>query len=166
MPVSLIKHRGFFNYADLLHAVRGWFVQDDFEVINMPLYLLKFPEPTGTEHEFKIVAEKTVTEYVKFHFTVEMRVYNMRDIEVIHEGQKVKLQDGQMQITIIPELELDWQKRFSGSGPFKGFLSALDKFYRGYIIKYKISDYWEDMILLKSSQLAHLIKSTMGQEVI
>jgi hypothetical protein len=75
------------------------------------------------------------------------------------------MQDGQIMIEIIPALDLDWQKRFSGPAPWKAFLAGLDSFYREYIIKYKIADYWDDMILLKSGQLARVIKESLGQEV-
>jgi hypothetical protein len=164
LPVTLIKHRGFFSYSDLLQAIIGWYAHDNYEV-DMPMYKQKFPQVTGTEHEFKIHAEKKVTEYVKFHIDLFIRVYNMRDIEIIQEGKKMKLQDGQVQIEVIPFLELDWQKRFSGPPPWQNFLKALDDFYRSYIIKYKIVDYWEDMILLKSSQLGRVMKEALGQEV-
>ena len=165
-PVTLVKHRGFFNYSQLLQAIRKWYIDDDYEVLNMPMYKQKFPSPTGVEHEFKIHGEKNVTDYVKFHMDIFMRVYNMRDIEIIQDGKKIKLQDGQVQVEVMPKLELDWQKRFSGPPPWKKFLQALDEFYRNYIIKYKIVDYWEDEVLLKSSQLARVIKEALGQEVI
>jgi hypothetical protein len=166
MPVTLVKHRGFFNYSDLLQAIRKWYIDDDYEVLNMPMYKQKFPTTTGVEHEFKFQGEKNVTEYVKFRMEIFVRIYNMRDVEIIHEGKKLKMQEGQVQVEVIPVLELDWQSRFKGPKPWKDFLSALDEFYRNYIIKYKIADYWEDMILLKSSQLARVIKEALGQEVI
>ncbi len=165
-PVTLVKHRGFFNYSELSQAIRKWYIDDDYEVLNMPMYKQKFPTTTGVEHEFKIHGEKNVTEYVKFHMDVFIRIYNMRDVEIIHEGKKLKMQEGQVQVEVIPVLELDWQSRFKGPKPWKDFLSALDEFYRNYIIKYKIVDYWEDMVLLKSSQLARVIKEALGQEVI
>ena len=166
LPVTLVKHRGFFDYSKLLQAIRQWYVSDDYDVLNMPMYKQKFPTTTGVEHEFKIHGEKNVTEYVRFHMDIFMRVYNMRDIEIIHEGKKMKLQDGQVQIEVIPKLELDWQKRFSGPPPWKKFLAALDEFYRNYIIKYKIADYWEDLLLLKGAQLVRVIKDALGQEVV
>jgi len=166
MPPTLIKHRGFFNYSELLQAIRNWFVENDHDILNMPMYKQKFPTTTGVEHEFKIEGEKNVTEYVKFKTKIFIRIYNMRDIELVHEGKKVKLQDGQVQIEIRPYLVLDWQKRFAGPPPWKSFLKALDEFYRNYIIRYKISDYWEDMILLKTNQLGKIIKETLGQEVV
>jgi hypothetical protein len=75
------------------------------------------------------------------------------------------VQDGQLLIEIEPTLVLDWQGRFSGSGPFAPFLRSLDEFYRKYIIKYTIVDYWEDMCLLKSLHLLRVVKQTLGQEV-
>ena len=166
MPVTLVKHRGFFDYSKLLQSIRRWYVADDFDVLNMPTYKTKFPTPTGQEHELKFHGEKNVTEYVRYHVDIFMRVYNLRDIEIIQEGKKMKLQDGQVQIEVIPKLELDWQKRFSGPPPWKKFLTALDEFYRSYIIKYKIGDYWEDMLLLKAAQLVRVIKDALGQEVV
>jgi len=166
LPCTYIKHRGFFNYAELLQKVRQWFIDDDFEVLNVPIYKQKFPAPTGVEHELTMHGEKTVTEYVKYHIDVMIRAMNMRDIEIIHEGKKMKMQEAQLQIEIIPVIEFDWQKRFQGPAPWKNFLKALDEFYRKHIIKYKIDDYWEDMVLLKASQLARVIKETLGEEVI
>jgi len=165
-PPTLIKHRGFFSYSKLLQSVRKWYVDDDFEEFNMPSYKVKYPTETGTEHETTIKGSKNITDYVKFEIEVFIRVYNMRDIEIIQDGRKIRLQDGQVQIEISPTLHLDWQKRFAGPPPWKNFLKALDEFYRGYIIKYKISDYWEDMLMLKSGQLARKIKEALGQEVI
>lgn len=166
LPVTLVKHRGFFDFFVLLQSIRKWFVDDDFDTFNIPLHLQKFPGITGVEHLIKIHGEKKITEYVKFHIDVQIRVVNMREVEIIREGKKFKTQDGSLDIEIVPKLELDWQKRFSGPKPWKGFLEALDVFYRKYIIKYKISDYWEDMILMKSTQLARVIKETIGQEIL
>ena len=164
-PVQFVKHRGFFNYSDLLQAVRNWFIDENFDLLDMPMYKQKFPGPTGTEHEFRMRGKKNITEYVKYDLEFSMRVYNLRDVEIIQDGKKIKVQDGQIWVEIIPILILDWQDRFKGSGPFAPFLKSLDEFYRKYIIKYTIGDYWEDMILLKSLQLTRLIKEKLGQEV-
>jgi hypothetical protein len=164
-PVQILKHRGFFDYSALLQAIRKWFIDEDFDTLDIPMYKQKFPGPTGTEHEVKMKAAKNVTEYVKYEFVFQMRVYNLRDVEIIQDGKKIKVQDGQVQIEIESNLVLDWQKRFKGSGPFAPFIKSLDNFYRNYIIKYTIVDYWEDMCLLKSLQLLRVVKQTLGQEV-
>jgi len=161
-PVTFIKHRGFFNYSELLQAIRKWYIDDDYDMLNIPMYKQKFPSATGVEHEFKMHGEKKVTEYVKFHMVIFVRVYDLRDVEIIRDGKKVKLQEGKVQVEVSPVLDLDWQKRFGGSK----FLQALEEFYRKYIIKYTIVDYWEDVVLLKAAQLSKVIKESLGQEVI
>ena len=165
LPSTLIKHRGFFDYSAFLQTVRKWYADDDYD-FNASSYKQKYPGPTGTEHEFRFIGDKRVTEYVKFHMIVIARVYSLRDVEIVQDGKKVKLQDGQLQVEVIPEIEFDWQNRFKGAGVFKSFIAGLDDFYRNYIIKYKISDYWEDMVLIKSGQLANAIRHVLGQEVL
>ncbi|HLF54196.1 MAG TPA: hypothetical protein VI612_00560 [Candidatus Nanoarchaeia archaeon] len=160
-PETIIRHRGFFNYSDLQRSIRKWFADEDFNVVEYPSLKQKFATPTGVEQEFKVKAHKNITGYIRFHIELLVRVYDLRDIEIIREGHKVQLQDGKIFAIITPTLEFDWQKRYGGSK----FLQALDDFYRNYIIKYKIKDYWEDMILIKSTMLAQMIKETLGQEV-
>lgn len=165
MPVTLVKHRGFFDYSKLLQAIRKFYVDNEFDTFDIGSYKQKYPTPTGTEHEADIGGSKKMSEYVKFHISVFLRVYNMRDIEIVQDGKKLRLQDGQVQVEVRPKMELDWQKRFQAAGPFKKFMEGLDEFYRKYIIKYKISDYWEDMLMFKSVELAERIKEALGQEV-
>jgi len=165
LPSTLIRHRGFFNYEDLLKDIRAWFADEEY-VFQIPSYTKKFPEPTGTEHQLKMKGEKKVTGYVKFNLDIVLRVYNMRDIEIIQEGKKLQVQDGQIMVQISPTLELDWQNRFTGPEPWKKFLEGLDVFFRTYIIRYKIADYWEDMIMLKGTQLAKAVKTSLGQEIV
>lgn len=161
MPETMIRHRGFFHYGELQQAIRQYFVDENYNIVNYPMYKQKFATPIGVEQEIKIRAEKKITEYVRFHMEILFRVYDLRDIEIIRDGKKVTLQEGKLFVVLSPTIEFDWQKRFAGSK----FLQALDDFYRNYIIKYKILDYWEDTLLIKSEQLAKIIKTKLGQEV-
>jgi len=145
--------------------MRGWFLKNEFDKFDINQYVQKYPTPTGTEHEMTMGGEKKVSDYVKFHISIFMRVYNMRDIEIVQEGKKMKLQEGQVQIEIKPKLQLDYQRIFEGKGAWGKFLMYLGEFYRKYIIKYKISDYWEDMLFEKAVILADTIKDALGQEV-
>lgn len=161
MPVTTVKHRGFFDYETLMKAIRGWYSEEDFNRVDIPKYVQKYPTPTGTEFEVEFHGEKKVTEYVRYHIDVYIRVFNMRDVEIVQEGEKLRMQDGQVHVEVRPALELDWQKRFEGNR----FLQALHDFYRNYIIRYKISDYWEDMTLILATKLVTRVKQTLGQEV-
>jgi len=64
-------------------------------------------------------------------------------------------------VKVDPILELDWQKKFSGTK----FLSWLDKIFREKILKYKIGDYWEDMVLAEGGSMASAIRNALGVEI-
>lgn len=166
MPVTLVKHRGFFDYSKLLQAIRQWYVDNEFDNFDIGSYKQKFPTATGTEHEAEMSGSKRVTDYFKIKIEIFMRVYNLRDIEIIQDGKKLKLQEGQVQIEVRPAYDLDWQKKFQGKGKWGDFLKALQEFYHKYIIKYKIGDYWEDMVMMKAGELVNVIKDALGQEVV
>lgn len=163
-PDTIIRHRGLCRFNGLVTAINQWYVDDDY-VTQMIGYEAKVPSPMGAEQDVKIQGTKDITGYVRFHLRVWLKVSNLRDVELIQDGKKLTLQEGQIRIVITPELELDWQNRFKGKGQWGNFLVWLDEFYRKHIIKYKIGDYWEDMLLIKSGQLAKVIKEHLGQEV-
>jgi len=165
MPMTFIRHRGFFDYSKLLKSIHGWFTEEDFTDLQIPMHKQKLITPMGVDHDFYIDGKKKVTEYVRFTIKVGVRLMNIRDVEIIQDGKKIKLQDAQIIVEITPILIFDWQDRFVGKGWYGAFIKFLDEIYRKYIIKYKIGDYWEDMILIKAGQLARVIREALGQEV-
>ena len=160
LPVTFPKHRGLFNFSELLKAIREWYVRDDF-TFHIQKHAFKIPTPLGSEQEIKFHGEKKVTGYVSFHIDAFIRVWDLRDVEIIKDGKKIKTNDGRVAIEITPTLVLDWQKRFGGSK----FLQFLQDILHKYVLRYKISDYWEDKIMFKVVQLAKIIKERFGYEV-
>jgi hypothetical protein len=161
VATDFVKHRGIFSFSELLQGIRKWYVDDDYE-FHIIAHKFKIPSPLGAEHEIEIHGEKKVTDYVRYHIDIFMKFYDVRDVELIKDGQKLKMNDGKLLIEIKCDLEFDWQQRFGGSK----FLQALHDFYRNYIIKYKIKDYWEDILLLKMGELKRVIKEKIGLEVV
>ena len=159
-PTMYVKYRGIFNLSEVLQAIREWYRADDYE-FHLKKHKFKIPSPAGAEQEIDMHGEKKVTDYVRFHIDVFMRCWDLRDVELVKDGQKIKTNDGKIAIEISGKYELDWQKRFEGNK----FLQALQDFYHDYIIKWKIKDYWEDMHLLKMEQLRRRIKEKIGHEV-
>ncbi|PIN76012.1 hypothetical protein COV18_01145 [Candidatus Woesearchaeota archaeon CG10_big_fil_rev_8_21_14_0_10_37_12] len=161
-PTLYAKHRGFFDVEKVIKSVQNWYVENNFSTIHIPKYKQNFPKPEGIERQVEMHGEKKVTGYVKMHIDIILHFFYLRDIELVRDGKKVKLQEGSVNIEIAGVLELDWQNRFSGSK----FLEALDNFYRSYIIKYKIGDFWDDMVLDTEIEVMDLIKSELGAEVV
>ncbi len=161
-PPMIIKQRGFFNLEKVLKTITDWFREEDFEDFDITDYKYKIPSPAGAEYEIRIDGKKKVTGYVMYQIKVILWVFDLRDVELIKNGEKIKTNEGRISIEITPILVLDWQKRFEGSK----FLQRLQDFYQNYIIRYKLSDYWEDMMLIKSGQLVKIVQGVLEQEVV
>jgi len=162
LPGQLIRHRGFFNYEALLKAINEWFVYEDI-LFDIGSYKYKIPSPMGIDKDVKFKGEKKLSEYVKMGIEVHIKVFGMRDVELIQDGKKLVVQEGQLRIMISPKIDFDWQGRYKNRGEF---VKWLGDFMEKKILKYKIGDYWEDMVLLKAMELAKVIRTTIGQEVV
>lgn len=161
LPTIYIKHRGFFDFSKALKTIGTFYREEDFHMVYFPKHKAKPPRATGVEHEIEYEGKKRVTDYIMLHINVFFHVFDLRDVEIIRDGKKLKLQEGKVAVEIYPMLELDYQKRFDGNK----FLQWLQDFYHNYIIKYKIGDYWEDMVFIKANEMAKQIQSALGQEV-
>lgn len=159
-PSINIKHKGIFDLSDVLQGIKKWFEGDEFKV-HYPKHKLKQPVG-GWEHEMEIYGERKMNEYVKFKITLFIRLYDIKDIEVIKDGKKVQTNSGRITVDISGEIELDYENRFGGSK----FLQALQDFYHKYIIKQDIGDYWEDEIMLRIVNLGKFIRETCQQEAV
>jgi hypothetical protein len=160
MPQINIKHKGIFDLSEILQGIKGWFEGEYFKV-HYPKHKLKQPAG-GWEHEMEIYGERKMNEYVKFKITLFIRLYDIKDVEIIKDGKKIKTNSGRITVDISGEIELDFENRFGGSK----FLQALQDFYHKYIIKQDIGDYWEDDIMLKMVNLGKLIREKCQQEAV
>jgi len=160
IPEFLVKHRGFFDQQALFQAIQGWFAAEEMD-FSLGDYKIKSTD-TGTEILYTAKADRKMTDYIKFYIEIRMRIFNMRDVEIVQDGNKKKLQEGQIVVEINSTLETDWQGRFE-KGTWTQKMGTLIK---EKILKYKISDYYEDMLIDKDQSLIRTIKTALGQEVI
>jgi len=160
MPTSFVKYRGMFNYSEVLQTVRKWFEEQNYS-FEEPKHQWKAPAE-GIEVEIKIKGVRKVNEYVLYWIDIFFRVYDMKDVEVVKDGQKVKMQEGKVTVEIGGKLELDWQNRFSGNK----FLQSVQDFLHKFIIKQDIGDRWEDDLLIKIMNLTKTIRTVLGHEAV
>jgi hypothetical protein len=155
MPLMFLKHRGTFNLSELMKAIQEWFVDNGYK-FHAPKYKMK-----ADEAEYEIIAERDITEYVRFRILLHIWVREMREVELVQDGEKKKMNSGMINLDVGGEYELDYQKRFGGNK----FFQWLQDFYHKYVIRQTISDVWEDDLFLKMVQLMGLIKNKLGIEV-
>jgi hypothetical protein len=153
-PVIYIKHKGNFSLSKLLQDIKSWFDNNHYE-FHAPKHKHK-----AESEDIKFFGERKITGYIKFYLTVEIRVWELREVEVIKDGEKVKTNHGRVAIDFIPSYKLDYDDRFGGSK----WMQAIQDFYHKYIIKRKIEDYWEDELFLQAGNLIRVIKNALEYE--
>src|SRR3989338_4419929 len=153
-PVTYIRQKGYFDWADLLKSIRGW-LKDEFYNVEETKHKHK-----PNEQEVEMSGFRKLNEYVKYYFDIKIRTENVAIVELIKDGKTVKTQEGNVCIELSARMELDWQRRFGGSE----FLQSLQNFYHKYIIKQKIEQVWMGHLESKFGQFANFIKDKLQQE--
>ncbi|MEM4253781.1 MAG: hypothetical protein QXR48_00115 [Candidatus Woesearchaeota archaeon] len=154
-PTLYLKHRGVFSKKELMDAIQKWFTDNRYK-FHAPKYKLK-----ADEAEYEIKAEREITEYVRYVIEPHIWIRDLKEVEVIRDGEKKKMDEGSIQLELGAYLEFDWAKRFKGNK----FVQWLHDIYQKYIIRQTIKDVWEDDLLLKQTELLAVIKGVLGVEV-
>ena len=128
----IIQYKGVFDFDGLYKMMHAWIVNKRL-TFHEERYKDKVSTPFGNELEIKWNAERKVTEFIKEYIKIEFHLWDFAEVEVIKEGKKVKMNKARMEIKFFAELELDYNKKFSGST----FNQKLGKFYLEKVI------YWD-----------------------
>lgn len=154
MPVLYVKHRGLFSMRELVQAIQKWFVDNNYK-FRPSAYKAK-----ADELECEMEGEREITEYLRFKILLHFWARDLKDVEVVQEGEKKKLQEAYINLEITGQIWFDWTKRFKKNK----FLVWLEDFYQKYIIRQELGDVYEDDILLKMSKLSDVVKGALGIE--
>ncbi len=155
MPTMYLKHRGMFDHQKLVHGIQDWFVDNGYK-FHAPKYKVK-----ASEAEYDIECEREISEYVMYKIGIHMWIYDLKDVDVVQDGEKKKMNEGYLNLDVTGRIEFDWSKRFGGSK----FMQWLQDIYHKYVLKQTISDVYEDDLILKMQELVATIKGLLGIEV-
>jgi hypothetical protein len=155
MPVMYFKHRGIFDHSKLIKGIQDWFVENNYE-FHAPKYKVK-----ADEAEYDIECERKITEYVMYKIGLHMWIRDLKDIDVVQDGEKKKMNEGYIQLDVSGKIVFDWSKRFGGTK----FVQWLHDIYQKYVIRQTVKDVYEDDLILKQQELISRIKALLGTEV-
>jgi len=165
MPITVIRHRGYFDYDKLFQTWQGWYGEQGFFFPNIGDQILHPHKISdfGWEDRMLFSGDKRVTEFVRFRIELKVVLQNMKDVEVVQEGKKRKLTEGLVLIEVIPYIQFDYRGIFDGKGKA---VEWMGKVLQKYILKYKIGDYWEDMLMDMAGNFARTLRHALEQEII
>jgi hypothetical protein len=154
-PTLYFKYKGTFDHKRLVRAIQDWFTENRYK-FHASKYKLK-----ADEAEYEAKGEREVTEYVRYVINSHIWIRELKEVEVIKDGEKKKMDEGSIQLELGGELVFDWSKRFRGNK----LVQWLHDIYQKYIIRQTVKDVWEDDLLLKQTELLAVIKDVLGAEV-
>ncbi len=154
LPPRVLKFKGLFEFSELIKSIRNWYENGKFHLVEK-----NYKWKPG-ELEVEMEGDTKYNEYFKYKIKVWIRSWDIKDVDVVKNGEKLKLQEGRLAIEVTGDYELDWQKRFEGSA----FLKAVRELYHKYIIKRVIDDWYEDISTGKLFSLASMIKEKLEFE--
>ncbi|MFC1728356.1 hypothetical protein ACFLZ7_02745 [Nanoarchaeota archaeon] len=67
------------------------------------------------------------TGYLRYLLDIDYHILNMTKAEVMHKGKKLKLDKGEVEATIVANLELDYRGEWKKSGLMKSFIKIFQK---------------------------------------
>jgi len=152
-----VVKKGIFNFKDLYAFTYDWLVGEGYKVTEK-----KYEEEiTGDSKKVEIQWEtkKKISDYFRFMIKVDWRFLNLKDIEVVKEGKKEKMNSGTAEIKINGILVKDYEHKWEDQPIWKFLRGVYDR----YIIKSRIDSY-EDKIKEETEEFIAQCKSFLALE--
>ncbi len=151
---SVTQYSGVFKLKDVLSLIRSFLSQEGYDVIELKHKIKNKSE--GTEGEIDLDCDYKMNHYVKFKIGVSLKISDMVDVEV----NKVKMQQGQLNIKLSGAVELDYDSRFDKNK----FLVFLQEIYHKFIMKQTIDNVYWDTVHTTMFRLQRAIRDQLQFE--
>ena len=158
----IIKYSGIFDLDNLYRTIHEWVVDQRF-YFQEDEVKHKVPSPAGAEQDYLFTGWRNINEYARFNIMVHIKLYDLKEVEVIKEGRRKILSKSRLRIYVSGNVELDYKNRFEKNK----FLLALRKFYNKYILKEGegiIGGVWWDQLYYHLNKLTTVIKEFLDME--
>jgi hypothetical protein len=153
-----IKYKGLFDFNVLYNVMVQWLKSRKYLFIEKS-YKHKVPSPLGAEQEIEFAAERKVTELLMEKIGIEMKLWDMTEVEVIKDGLTKKLTNARIRIIIKGSLVLDYEDRYKKSKVAKFAFGMYLKFFG----KHEIGAWW-DQLSYRMHKLHEIIKQELDMQ--
>lgn len=152
-----IKQKGFFSYSDLYNFCFNWLKNEGYKT-SEDEYTEKV-SGSAKEILIKWKAKKKITDYYQYIIDVKWHILGMVEVEAEQNGQKVKMNKGEVKISLKGIVQRDWEETWD-KNPFYKFLRGI---YDRYIMR-TTNDEYEDRLADKVESYAEEIKAFLNLE--
>jgi hypothetical protein len=148
-----IENEETFHMKNLYKLIHDWLEEEGFrdiygDTVNPEIFYLERMLGTGAkEHRIWWRCLKTPQKsgYYRYFLKINFMTLNMKSIEVMHQGHKMKTDRGDCVIRIWSYLQLDYDRKWRGDAKeLTGYKRFFDKLFRNRIYKAQIEAYKVD----------------------
>jgi hypothetical protein len=156
----VIQKVGIIDLDGLYRTMRRWFYDYKF-YFEEPTSRVRPGNAAGQELEWIWNAWRKINEYAKYNVKVYFYIWDVKEMEVIKDGEKVKLTKCRLMIEIDGNVELDYSKVFEKSNLGK----LLFKIYNTLILQEErqIAGWW-DILYYHLYKLQTITKEYLDME--
>jgi hypothetical protein len=153
-----VKYGGVFSFPDFYKFTYDWLKDETALIISEDKYKEKI---TGDEKKIEIewTGTREMTDYFKFQAEVSFRITGMKNVEIMQDGKKIKMNKGEVEITVNGFLIRDYKSKFEKSA-FHKFLRAI---YEKGIISARIEQF-EEKIMEDCTEFLSQVKAYLDLE--
>ena len=150
-----LKYEGLFDLFEFYKLIDNWFREKAFD--KREIRNQEHVRQDGKYVELVLMPWKKISDYARHVIRIELRVFNLKEVVVERDGNRVKVNQGKVDIILDGYLDTDHEDRWEQK-PFYFFMRTLfDKFvYRTYSTQY------EELLVENVSQLHTLMKSFLN----
>ena len=134
-----VKNKGTFDLKGLYEYLHLWVIEEGYATLSDP----EFPEVFHSQHEFgnqglkehviwwRLEKVPDQNNYYKYELDIDWRSVAIKDVEIVYQGKKLKLANGELQLNVYARIVTDYKGKWSKHW----FLKHFNEFYWKVIMK-------------------------------
>lgn len=156
--LSKLRYKGIFDLPNLYHKMFMWGEERDYEFFERA-YKHKW-RGKSAEIELKWIFQQELSSFTKALIKVHFHLWDYKEVEVVKDGVKKKMNSARMFIDFTGEMHMDWQNRWSDTW----WKRKMRDFYIDYVMRQEAATSWWDKLWYNANKLQQLTKRELGME--
>ena len=150
-----LSYEGLFSVTELYQLIDTFFREKGFDKKEMRN--IEMVKPDGKYIEVELQPWKKITDYARHIIRVEMKCFNIKEVEIEKDGRKIKMNSGRVNFIFDGYLQTDWENKWEMKPMYFFIRTMFDKFlYKSY------TNLYEGLLVENVNQLHQTIKGFLN----
>jgi len=121
-----LTYEGLLDVNGLIRTIDSWLYEKGYDKWDAKNYEQDLP--TGKEVDMELLPWKKITDYFENMFKIRLRISNVKDVEIEHNGVKRIVQKGKLMMIFDAYQHSDYEGMWESKPIFFFFRTLFDKF--------------------------------------